>query len=94
MKMEALSQAGLWTQQDSSCHVPMALGMNQGKSLLVTSLGSSPFTCNSVSFGVEGGHSLMQSLVLPTQPCSKGAGVLCAARNSNKTTLGNFIVET
>lgn len=92
--MKALSQARLWTQQDSSCHVLMALGMNHSKFRLVTSEGSSPFTCNSVSFGVEGGHSLMESLLLPTQPCGKGAGVLSAARNSNKTTLGNFIVET
>jgi len=53
---------------------------------------TSPHLCQ--SFEVEEGHSLMQFLVLSTQTYGKGAGVRSAAHNSNKTTLGNFIVET
>lgn len=39
---------------------------------------------------MDKGHSLMQSLVLPTQPYDKGAGVCSASHKGNKTTLLKF----
>lgn len=39
---------------------------------------------------MDEGHSLMQSLVLPTQFYEKGAGVCSASHNGNKITLLKF----